>query len=350
VTNALRRLAGRERALPALDRLADGEDLAALGAEVRYLRWKRGTSLTLGLSSSAGPLFALLTAEDAAIKVDKLAARAPAGSVLVHAPGLRIARPLADRDLPAQRREGAGTVLSYKPQRRLVLRQEDSVLRCYRRKDLDQVQGRWPQLEEIPLRVPRVLRVRPRRGTLRLEHLAGERIDTTEADLAAWGAALGRWHRLPMPDRAAAPATPPARTAEQIAALVPDQADRARRVAREIEAAECAGSIVWCHGDLSIDQVLRTPDGDLAFLDWDRAGAASATRDLASVIATGSGHAPLTARQREVFLAAYAEHAPVPGGLGAAIRASAFTRVLDHFREAREDWPCRIRASLEELA
>ncbi|WP_152352537.1 aminoglycoside phosphotransferase family protein [Brachybacterium subflavum] len=377
-----RALIARERDLPALGLLLDPGALAARGMRVRYLRLKPGTSVVAGLETPVGPAFALATSPRAAVKLEKAAVRAPEGSVLHHDRALRllIARPRADRRLPGLRslarrasHSPAALTLAYKPQRRWVGRRQGAegaavgpVLRLYRRGDLAGLGARWPRAEAdgpLPLRVPRILAEHPRRGLLATEVLLGTRLDLLEDGSARCealreaGRGIARWHRLPVPARAASPLPDPRDLAAQITALLPEEGERAAEIAARLAAAlpadgrgggqggssaQGAGAAVWCHGDFSADQLLVGPDG-LALLDWDRSGAGPRSRDLATADAAG-----LSASAWEALLTGYDEISPVPADLGTARAHARLARAAEPLRTGDPAWPRALRAALAE--
>lgn len=137
-------LVDRDPALVGFALLLDEQALAdRLDAPVRrrYLRYKAGTSCVLALDVAGESCFAVAYAAHTGGKLDKSVAAAPDGSLLLvdAGLGLLVARPAADRDLPALERLGldlpaalaralpgrdlrAASLhqLSHKPQRRWV--------------------------------------------------------------------------------------------------------------------------------------------------------------------------------------------------------------------------------------
>ncbi|MFC0674733.1 phosphotransferase family protein [Brachybacterium hainanense] len=358
-------------ALPGIALLADAETVLDIG----YLRWKPGTSLVAGVLTPLGPGFLLCAAPPARAKVDKLVSRAPEGGVLRHDPGRRavLARPAADRDLPGLRRlPGEATqVLAYKPQRRWVGRVAEPgsspagpVLRLYRKGLLPGTAARWPGPEDAPFRIPRVLDLDARRSCMATEHLSGRPLLDAAVDAAerreamrALGEALARWHARPAPARAATGRTGIVAAHRQLLRLLPDEHRRLARLAARLEHLERSrtdeGRVVWCHGDLSADQVLlgneRAPG--IALLDWDRSGAGSPARDLAEADAAGlddGGDGPgLPEPLRAALLEGYERRAPLPRGLSAARARACFVRAAEPFRRALPGWPALMRARLD---
>ena len=265
------------RARAALD---DGALAAWLGAPVRrrYLRYKPGTSCVLGLDVDGRRCFAVAYAEQAAAKLAKSAASAPRSSVLVVDEGLRalVARPSADRDLPALARlareprraleralrghdlTGAQVrVLSHKPQRRWVGRLElptgaPVVLRAHRPEDAQATLGALRVLDGARARTPRLLGSDPRLGLVAVSWLPGTGLHellaagaATSTQLRATGAALAELHagaldglalRTPASDAEAV-----RRAAGAVADLLPALADQAAALAARIPAAAARG-------------------------------------------------------------------------------------------------------------
>lgn len=337
-------------------------------AELTYLRYKPGTSVTAALTIAGEPAFAYAVAPGALPKIEKLLRRAPSGSVLAYDSRQRVlvARPRADRDLPGLRSMATEVeTLAYKPQRRWVgLVGDDSagpassVVRCYRPSDAAAARERWPTAGG-PVVVPEVRRFDRRCGTLRIERLPGRRLTSLSgpAQRDAWlrtGRMLGLWHRDagPAPSRADLPDL--GAVAAQIAWLLPDQRERVAQLVERLADGDATTDTGWCHGDFSADQVLIDDDGEPALLDWDRSGFAPRAADLASADLVGSGaEVDAAARQWEALLTGYTEIRPAPPALDQARARSYFLRAAEPFRHAEDEWPQCVRSRLdrvEELA
>jgi hypothetical protein len=381
--------------LPGAALLAGLPDLAP-----HYLRYKPGTSLVAMLDTALGPAMAYATSPQAAPKLAKLAAHAPAGSILLHDSRARllVALPVADRDLPGLRRRiGPGPrTFAYKPQRRWVGLPADAgpdspVWRCYRRGDVERIRHRWPSdagVGDSPtrhaatgagttgtFRVPEIVRASPRHDVLRIARVDGTGLDellaadadvdpaaspnpapssdpTAPLDLVRRaGRALALWHRRPLPSLPADPGSDPDAAATLLARLLPDRAPRIQELATRLREAEArlqgssAGrspDLVWCHGDFSTDQVLVGTDGALWLMDWDRSGAGPRATDLASAEAAG-----LPPAARTALLEGYTSAADLPADLDLARARALFSRAADPFRRADPDWPTLVTTRLD---
>ncbi len=377
-------LLARDPGLPGLALLLDDDALAArLGAPVRrrYLRYKPGTSCVLGLDVDGRRCFAVAYAEQAAAKLAKSAASAPRSSVLVVDEGLRVlvARPSADRDLPALARlardprraleralrghdlTGAQVrVLSHKPQRRWVGRLElptgaPVVLRAHRPEDAQATLGALRVLDGARARTPRLLGSDPRLGLVAVSWLPGTGLHellaagaATSTQLRATGAALAELHagaldglalRTPASDAEAV-----RRAAGAVADLLPALADQAAALAARIERLLPAVTLrpVAAHGDLSADQVVVGPDGCTGLIDLDAACAAEAELDLGSAAASlrvsAVGGAPIRpAAALDEVVDGYG--GPVDDHrLQVHTAAALLRRVVEPFRTCRADW------------
>jgi hypothetical protein len=371
-------LIDRDRSLPGMARLLGDH-------RIGYLRYKPGTSLTVGLQRDGRLAFGYAADERAAVKLDKLVARAPAGTILEHDRQRRfvLALPAADRDLPGLRQPTirASHGWAYKPQRRWVGpampdgagRHGDRVVRCYRPNDLRHTIGRWPRpTEQIDVRIPRLLGHRERAGTLIIERLPGTRLDrlSGEAAVQGWiatGRALARWHRMPGPGgpivdrrralqcRALLPDT--MEVAGLLAVLLPGSAARLRQLAARLVTVLDGASSGWCHGDFAADQVLIDPDDHRpALLDWDRSGIGPIAYDLASAEAAGteahdtgwnSSRIGLCPDHWRALLSGYAEIGEVPSDLDRFRALAWFNRAVDPFRRADPDWIDAVLARVQ---
>lgn len=377
-------LLARDPGLPGLALLLDDDALAArLGAPVRrrYLRYKPGTSCVLGLDVDGRRCFAVAYAEQAAAKLAKSATSAPRGSVLVVDEGLRVlvARPSADRDLPALARLARDPrqalaralqghdlmavqvrVLAHKPQRRWVGRLDlptgaPVVLRAHRPEDAQVTVGALRVLDGARARTPRLLGSDPRLGLVAVSWLPGTGLHelladgaATQAQLRATGAALAELHggaldglalRTPASDAEAV-----RRAAGAVADLLPALADQAAALAARLERLLPAVTLrpVAAHGDLSADQVVVGLDGRTGLIDLDAACAAEAELDLGSAAASLQvavvGGAPVRPA------AALTEMIDGYGGpvddhrLQVHTAAALLRRVVEPFRTCRADW------------
>ncbi|GIG35216.1 hypothetical protein [Cellulomonas pakistanensis] len=346
-------LVARDRDLPGLAVLLDDDALAErLGSPVRrrYLRYKPGVACALALDVDGHRAFALTVAADAAPKLDKTVRKAPPGSLLAVDPAARVvvARPPADRDLPALARiardlpgalggllpgvDLAGATLApltHKPQRRWVglltpVGGPPVVLRVHRPDEARAVVAAARALAAgeptagTPGAEPGaaaawtpVLRgADPDGGLVAWTWLPGTSLHDALAaagaaaggpaaadgraaadGLAAAGAALAALHRRPpgaLPGRGpGADAADLTSAAAAVARLVPGLGARASALADRVAAALAAGPApaVTAHGDFSVDQVVVGPDGRTGLVDLDAATAAEPALDLGSGVA-----------------------------------------------------------------
>ncbi len=334
-----------------------------------YLRYKPGTSLTVGFDTATGPVFGYAVTAKAAPKLAKLVDRAPTGSILVHDHERRIllAEPIADRDLPGLRSAAAAgaCVVAYKPQRRWVGMLADQVLRCYRPSTLSGILRRWPTEHPAGVRIPHVVSSHRRQGMLVVERIPGRpvhRLDDAEKSITGLteaGRALATWHggapstrvRADLPDLRAA--------ADQLEHLVPDETSRICRIAARLATPRLSNAEQgWCHGDFSADQVLVPDRGSIgpdrtaepSILDWDRSGHGPLAVDLANAEAAGlfPGRS-LRSEQWQAILDGYRQIRPLPSGLDWYRARARFTRAAEPFRTAQPDWPERISATLDDV-
>ncbi|WNB87129.1 phosphotransferase [Cellulomonas sp. ATA003] len=338
----------RRDPLTGLALLLDDDALAErLGAPVSrgYLRHKRGVSCTLALDVGGRPAFALAYRPGAPKLAKTVAAARPDDLLLVDdAAGVVVARPPADRDLPALARlardparllarvgvrgigvRGVGVrgvgdpadpaepaadpaasglrTLAHKPQRRWVglltpASGEAVVLRVHRPADTLATLGGTRALQGAGLRVPQILGADATRGVVALTWVPGTGLHrllaagtATADDLRATGAALAALHALPagaLPVRSAPDeVTDLRRAAEAVSSLDPTLAGRAHALAERLAVAlsDRRTSPVTVHGDFSADQVVIDADGTVGLVDLDAVGGGEAEGDLGSAIA-----------------------------------------------------------------
>ena len=393
--------------VPGAGVIADGAALAGLLAEAgedlldrNYLRCKPGTSLVAGLRLASGPAFAYAVSAEARPKLAKLVERAPEGAVLVHSttPSLLVARPAADRDLPALakadrlsaavgRPVATWDTLTYKPQRRWVGRPDgedrppELVLRAYRPRDLPATMAGWRlagQLGQagVSARLPGARTVSGRRGLAVVSWLPGTPLDRLldagpldagpmdagpldagRLDSGLWadvgepqlmlaevGVALAELHQAlpPRPAEARPDARALRRVLSELSALLPELRPRATALLRTLEARAprpTAGRPV--HGDFSADQVIVGVDGRIGVTDWDRAGWGDPGADLGSLRAAGMSE-PAYA----TVLEGYARVRPVPASAQWHGVAAAVQRLTEPLRQSRVHWRSEIGARL----
>ncbi|WP_028472264.1 aminoglycoside phosphotransferase family protein [Nocardioides alkalitolerans] len=362
-------------------------------AERVRLRMKAGTSAVAAVRCGPELLLVQAYAGSARAKLAKTQRKARPGGVVAVDPerGVIAVRAEADRDLPAlrplaedrlgpellarvtgTRPMGPPTALSYNPQRRWVARLETTagpvLLRAVRPGDLaDALRGpRALAGSALAGRVPALLGLDDALGLAALSWVPGTPLDRAAAapSLPEAGHLVAALHDLAPSARTA---TLPRRTTrdlraavrqagEQLALLLPADADRIRRVvtACEVglrEAAGAAGDDVVLHGDLSRDQlVARGPGAPAGLLDLDRAARGPAADDLGCLLAddVASGRGPGAA---DAFLAGYADRRdlPPPAVLAAHTAAHLLRRTTDPFRTCHADWPDACRGLLSQV-
>ena len=347
-----------------------------------YLRWKPGTSCIAALELASGSAYAAAFSAAAGAKLAKTLEQAPAGSVLLVDRQLcvLVARPSADRDLPAlsdltgafARAVGSASAeesvavqtLAYKPLRRWVgtlstgpVEASDggrSVLRAYRRGDLERARASSKTARRLfgGLAPEPVGRSR-RRGLIVQAWVPGETLDRALAARSALadtlptvGRTLAGMHQRQPPSTAARVAGAPLDgTAELLGALDEDLGRWAAHLAARLESGrpDEDDERVFVHGDFSADQVVLGPDGPV-FLDWDRAGVGAAAVDLASLRAAG-----LDVESWQRVLDGYGEVRPLPGDLDWYVAAAMLQRAPEPFRAGRRGWLGETRRMLADV-
>jgi aminoglycoside phosphotransferase (APT) family kinase protein len=355
-----------------------------------YLRWKPGTSCIAALELASGPAYAAAFSSASEEKLAKTREQAPAGSVLLVDQELcvLVARPSADRDLPALR-DLTGAVarvqrnhpamggvpadppdavhtLAYKPHRRWVGvlscgEVKRYVLRAYRPSDGERA---WTSLKLARKRlgdlVPEPVGRSRSQGLLVQAWVPGEPLDRVLLDqkllarpdladtLPTIGRTLAGVHSQ-RPSRSAA-RLGGARldaAAGLLGALDQDMGSWAAHLATRLEGYRPQqDQSVFLHGDFSADQVVLGPQGPV-FLDWDRAGVGAAAVDLASLRAAG-----LNAADWQRVLDGYGEVRPLPGDLDWYVAAALLERAAEPFRTGHCEWlkeTSRLLAGVQQL-
>ena len=350
-----------------------------------YLRWKPGTSCIAALDLASGPAYAAAYSAAASKKLAKTLEQAPAGSVLLADQKLcvLVARPSADRDLPAlrdlagalaraQRHHPRGAIsradpsdaaqtLAYKPLRRWVGTlssgaRERYVLRAYRRGDLDRARrGLKTARKLLGGLAPEPAGHSRTWGLMVQAWVPGQPLDHA---LAAWpdladtlptvGRMLAGVHQHePSHSATRLAGAPLDATAGLLGALDPDLGAWAARLAARLDRCRRQDDdLVFVHGDFSVDQIVLGPDGPV-FLDWDRAGTGLAAVDLASLRAAG-----LDAESWQRVLDGYAEVRPLPGSLDWYVAAALLERAAEPFRAGHREWrseTSRLLAEVQQL-
>jgi Phosphotransferase enzyme family len=393
----------RDQGLPALGLLLDEEGLGTWLADqrgypvrwsTRYLRYKQGTSCVIAgdLETPEGTrhCFASAHASDALEKVTKSLRRAPAGSVLGTDParGLVVATPPADRDLPglALLEDERGTrrllrgllgdrsgvrdaelrTLRYKPQRRWVglvrlRRGPTMVLRAYRPAAAGQAVEAIRACS-VGSGTPALIGADETRGVAAVEHVQGAVLSSASggrepgvlAAVRSAGSALARLHSardVALDSRGTADADAVLLAADQLVALLPDQADDVRALAAKV-----AGRLLNTpqvrlpiHGDFSLDQVVVDETGTARLIDLDEAHLGDPASDLACVSAAlardtvlGNVSVDLATSWLEALHEGYADVLPPPAEERLTVHTAAhlLRRAVEPFRlRQTADWP-----------
>jgi aminoglycoside phosphotransferase (APT) family kinase protein len=400
----------RDDGVPALGLLLDEERLGTwLGDQhgaptrwsTRYLRYKQGTSCVIAgdLETAEGtrPCFASGHASDALEKLTKTLQRAPAGSVLGTDPScvLVVASPSADRDLPGLARiddergsrrllhgllgDRAGLrgaelrTLRYKPQRRWVgilqpRRGSAVVLRAYR----PGAAGRAVEAIRACAAgagTPSLIGADPSRGVAAVEYIQGRVLSQSGPDetgdltaIRGVGTVLGRLHSahdVALHSRGNADAQAVLSAADQLVALLPDQAEEVHGLSAKV-----AGRLLNTepvrrpiHGDFSLDQVVIDQSGAATLIDLDEAHLGDPAADLACAAAAlardevlGRVSAGLATSWIGALYEGYAEVLDPPSEARLAVHQAAhlLRRAVEPFRlRQTADWPA---AALELVA
>ena len=374
-----------DEAVPGAAAITDGVALTArLGGvgerllQVGYLRYKPGTSLVAALGLSSGLAFAFAVGADSRAKLAKTIRRAPAGSVLVSEPDLLIARPAADRDLPAladlsrtlakielaPENLRSRTDLAYKPQRRWVGRLDLTddrrlIVRAYRPADLAAALTAWQiaSLVDGPVEVPSLRATCRRRGLVVTSWLDGTPLDRllsvgpVSADvLREVGVGLARLHSAASRPAGSTSArderlAPVEAVATQLAAVLPEVGARVRGLVDRLAAvAPAVDREHPVHGDFSTDQVIVDPAGRIGITDWDRAGWAHPAVDLGSLRAAG-----LDPTAYDEVLAGYSSVLEPPATVDWCLARAKLLRLPEPLRQGRRDWRSQVTTRLSEL-
>lgn len=382
-------LVGRDPDVPGLALALD--DAALLGwldprwrrepglaaARVTYLRYKPGTAIIAGLelTTNGGTVLAAaarFVAADGTAKIDQAARHAGGGSpfpaVLDHETLGVVVPARADRRLPGLRRllradrQGPVTVLRYKPERRLVARVGERRLVKAHRPDRGRAAGRaHAALLAAGAPVAPLLGTDRHRGLVTTRWVDGLPADHGALDLATVGAcgkAVGRLHRSAVDGLR--PATGPvddlAAAAAAVAAVVPDRAGPAQRLAldltRRLPPPVTPGPV---HGDFSADQVVFTPKGKAVLLDVDSARLGDPADDIGSFAAAAVVDRGLAPDDLAAIVGPLLEGVARAGGpgsrpigdrLGPHVAAAVLRRAAEPFRTRHPSWSDEVRRLL----
>ncbi len=156
-----------------------------------------------------------------------------------------------------------------------------------------------------PVLAPRLVTTEERTGLLFEEWLDGESGRSGDfSEVEAAGTLLAQLHRSPLPAQAVEAR---ANSRAELAALFAVDAELEKRFA-ELPLEQSAAPITWIHGDFHPDQLLCTPAGARALLDWDALRPGQPVEDLATWIADEIAADPTRdlARAGRPLLTAYA--------------------------------------------
>lgn len=405
-----------EARLPGLTTVFDPPALAAaaslhglrlpLGCAPSYVRFKPGTSCLVGYASAESnqpPLFYATAFQRNSRKLLKanerrtvpsergpgrivLAAEATEVCVFPNDDHVQALIPLAD---PERRRKiirhllrdrkRADTIdartIAYKPERRCVMRitagdGSTVLLKAYARGAFEPAYARARHFCSVPRiqGLQRLIGVDERRRLLAMEWLPGgslmdllQQPESAATCLKSAGALLADLHASP-PD--SLPSWTPwtaarelGETVEALAAVLPEESERAAELARRVLLAVAGESPdrVALHGDFDPRQVVV--DGEsVAFVDLDEAVVGPPGLDVGTFIARLHISAARQELGAEVaadawaaLLAGYATKRPAPCSRSIrAFTALAFLKIAhEPFRTCRREWPAEISAVLD---
>ncbi|MFD1801822.1 phosphotransferase [Mixta tenebrionis] len=181
--------------------------------------------------------------------------------------------------------------------------------------------------------------------------------------LHAVGGELARLHQTPFLPPVARHGAEEAQTLQDVfntfRAIYPPGADRflalTRRISRHLVAGD--NHPVLLHGDFSADQIVRTADGDLRFIDWDRSCSGNALADIASFRArlemqliSGLPDAQQAAEAIDALLDGYLARRSLPAGLAWHSASALLCLATEPFRLRAPDWPQQTEALLARAA
>ena len=166
---------------------------------------------------------------------------------------------------------------------------------------------------------------------------------------------------MPRPPPTSAPASPASSKARQTTCRTPppptnNTASRKPVVAALIQQTGRAlahdnPAPCLSHGDLSLDQIIHSPDGTYHLIDWDNACRATPDADLATLIGKTLAHTPTTDAHtlRDALIDGYARpinrHSLHWRTIAALIRL-----IPEPYRRRDPAWPDTMRARLEQTA
>lgn len=335
--------------------------------EVRYVRYKPGTSVVAGLAvtGAEGEVSMAQAFAYATGRSDKLSKVIAAGEdddvgrgVLV-TPELAagIADATSDRHLPGVRRflrnHPEAQPLVYKPGRRWVARiacdGEEHLVKIYRPETIEDLKLKHRALHGLP--VPEVLRFSTR-GTVTSRWVPGTPLNELVSPQRSlmWrraGELLARVHAAPAPAglRPAPRDKPLTAAVHALRTVAPRHIEDALRISESVRAGLPEAPVCVSHGDFSADQVIARTDGDLALLDLDRVGLDDPHADLASWFGAALAAGEVTElSELDPLLEGYeADGGQVdPARLRLHCARAVLQRAAEPFRQHCDRWPDEI--------
>ena len=266
---------------------------------------------------------------------------------------LLLASPEHDRRLRVALPAGA-TILRYKPERRLVARLGAHLLRYHTAADYPAIlraATTGAALGSAPIHSTDASH-----ASITTAWLEGETLHHADAATAAHiGTCIARIQQTPADHL---PHTTPADEQHSLAqtlatidhlhpALTPAVAALIRQSGRALAHDNPAPCL--SHGDLSLDQIIHSPDGTYHLIDWDNACRATPDADLATLIGKTLAHTPTADAHtlRDALLDGYARpinrHSLHWRTIAALIRL-----IPEPYRRRDPAWPDTMRARLEQ--
>ncbi|WP_185020745.1 phosphotransferase [Histidinibacterium lentulum] len=379
-------LAARDPDLPGLAALLDARGMAAqvglADMQPTYLRYKPGTSCVVALTSPTGSLrawaaMAYPPGRYAEVREREEWRTGPLRAHFVDEHCIAVTPLGLDREIAAARvlqysdgrraflahfglEDTTLRLLRYKPGRRLVLRADGAEgPRALIKAHADEAfraafagARHAARVAGVPL-----LGIRKRRRSVVSGWIEGSPMAGASGTAAhrLTGAELARLHgAAPRPGEPVA--LPDAQTAAgTVAALLPDEAEKAAALAARLDTALRAIAATPCriHGDFTADQVLLR-DGAPVVIDWDRMGVGAPAQDLGTFLARLDAdviEGILAASEAEAAATALCDgYAATAGAVPEGVeehRAAALLAIAgEGFRTRRPAWDAEARAVL----
>lgn len=238
-------------------------------------------------------------------------------------------------------------LIHHKPGRRAALRFGDRFVKIYASSRLfERSVHNLRAAEALPIRTPRCEAAIP---DLRIEVqslVPGNPASGSHASARAAGAVLARLHDARLDGLRQAPPGHWLRSAVKstrvLAAVVPSLGRRLESMLAELERRVPDDTVVTCHGDFDVRQLLDL-DGDLGLVDFDRMSAAQPALDVASYVAYVADHEGLP--QAAATLDALADgYGRLPEGVSWYLALVLLRRARIPFRRFLDDWQTLVEA------